>query len=87
MIGQGKPMISSYLVYQMKELVNMQFAKWRSRRNPNAVVHTAQMLFIYTVSTVRTEVAKYCYSQQWPYSIATWDFANYQPKVTPANIC
>lgn len=87
MIGQGKTMISSYLACQMRELVNLQFAKWRTNKNPDSAVHTAQMYFICAVTTVRTEVAKYCYSQQWPYSIATWDFAKCMPKITPANIC
>jgi hypothetical protein len=87
MIGQGKTMVSAHLAFQIKDIVNTQFAQWRSNQNPDAPVHTAQLYFICAVTTVRTEVGKYCYSQQCPYSIATWDFAKSLPKVTPANIC
>jgi hypothetical protein len=86
MIGRGKTFISSHLAFMINKTVMQQYAQWRSNKT-DGPIHTAYFYFICASTTVRTEVAKYCYSQQCPYSVVTWDYSKMQPTKTPANIC
>jgi hypothetical protein len=86
-MGGGKTLIASHLAFLTNDIVTTQFAQWRSNKIMSAPVHTAQLYFVCPVEGVRTEFAKYCYSQQCPYSITTWDFTKGCPRITPANLC